>query len=535
MLRQIVADVSQPGRRLWGAATSEEESRAYLQSRLTSLFKLMFWSFSALLIVLWVLYSSYDWEIGPRNNAWVFATFGVGLSTMLFLWQGVLVRRKLTFDQLHVIDNIYSTGCGLAIGGAAVISYDYRPSAYTCLCYACFTVLTRALVVPSTGRRTAIASTLAFVPTTIGCGLLAFSPLGDPEVPGPMYFSGFLMCAVVAVLLSAGGSRIIYGLNRKLSAAQQLGQYRLERKINQGGMGQVYLAHHVLLRRPTAVKRMLPGAQNIERFEREVQHMSQLTHPNTVAVFDYGRSPDGEFYYAMEYLGGGIDLAELVRRYGAQPAARVVHVLTQVCGALQEAHDANLIHRDIKPANIILCQRGGMPDFAKVVDFGLVKDINPDSGASSQMILGTPAYIAPEAVLDPSTIGPAVDIYALGCVGYELLTGKRVFEAKTAVALCMQHTSAVPRPPSELVPVPGALEAIILRCLAKQPAERYSSASALAEALQALELDGWDQARARRWWRDREPPAEDRVEDVPREETMTVDLGHRDTEQVLPW
>src|SRR4029079_7147621 len=153
---------------------------------------------------------------------------------------------------------------------------------------------------------------------------------------------------------------------------QQLGSYKLGRKIGEGGHGAVYLAHHIMLRRPTAVKLLLPdrvGADNLERFEREVQHMSQLTHPNTVAVYDYGRSPEGHFYYAMEYLGGGIDLEHLVRNHGPQPNGRVAQILAQVCGALSEEHDNQIIHRDIEPANIIVCERGGMSDIAKVVDY----------------------------------------------------------------------------------------------------------------------------------------------------------------------
>jgi serine/threonine-protein kinase len=232
----------------------------------------------------------------------------------------------------------------------------------------------------------------------------------------------------------------------------------------------------------------------------------------------------------MEYLGG-LDLEQLVKRFGPLPAGRVVHILVQVCGALQEAHDAGLIHRDIKPANIILCERGGLPDVAKVVDFGLVKEITNDTGASTQVILGTPAYIAPEAVSDPGRIGPGVDLYALGAVGYYLVTGRRVFEAKTAIDMCIQHATQAPRRPSEVTTnyVPAELESILLRCLAKAPSERFPSASALAEALDALpKTADWNVVHARTWWTDfraraEVPPPSTTAETM----TITVDLGDR--------
>jgi serine/threonine-protein kinase len=283
----------------------------------------------------------------------------------------------------------------------------------------------------------------------------------------------------------------------------QLGQYTLDRKIGEGGNGAVYRAHHALLRRPTAIKLLLPdrvGAENLDRFEREVQNMSQLTHPNTVAVFDYGRSPDGVFYYAMEYLGG-IDLEHLVRSFGPQPSGRVVHILIQVCGALHEAHTAKLIHRDIKPANIILCERGTVLDVAKVVDFGLVKEIARDTAASTQVVLGTPAYVAPEAVTDPDHITHAVDLYALGAVGYFLVTGRRLFEGKTAIDVCIQHVTQPPRRPSEVAAIAPELEAILLKCLEKRPSDRYASAAQLADALEALpRANDWTKADAVAWW-----------------------------------
>jgi serine/threonine protein kinase len=298
-------------------------------------------------------------------------------------------------------------------------------------------------------------------------------------------------------------------------------------------MGAVYVAHHVLLRRETAVKLLLPekvGADALDRFEREVQHMSTLTHPNTVAVFDYGRS-DGQLYYAMEYLGGGINLSQLVRRFGPQPGARVAAILTQACGALQEAHDKGFIHRDVTPSNIILCERGGMPDFVKVVDFGLVKEITSDAGPTSAMVLGTPGYVAPEQVTNPSTIGPSSDIYALGAVGYYLLTGRKVFEALTAAHVIALHISDVPKRPSEVaaVHIDPALEEVIMGCLAKAPSDRPASAKALAARLRALPTiatGDWSEADAHAWWVEYRARAAVAVA-AEQTRTITVDLEQR--------
>jgi serine/threonine-protein kinase len=538
MLGPIVVQVAEPARSRrmirapWTHGTPEAESRAFLQERLALLMKLLFWCFIALMSFLAVAYSVYP--VAPEHQDLVWIAFGIGITGQAIMWRLVLLRRELTFEQLQIIDVVFTIAANTIIAVCAVIAFDKRASAYTCLLYTCWTVLTRALVVPSTGTRTAVVTAFAMLPMGVAGAILSQISTwpGPKDVPPAGLLVGYAQIATVAVLLSASGSRIIYGLRQRISAAQQLGQYTLRRKIGEGGMGAVYLANHVMLRRPTAVKLLPPGKlghETLVRFEREVQHMSQLTHPNTVAVFDYGRSPDGVFYYAMEYLGGGIDLENLVRKHGRQPAERVRQILMQVCGALQEAHDRGIIHRDIKPANIILCERGAMADVAKVVDFGLVKEITPDSGNSTQVILGTPAYVAPEAITDPTTIGASVDLYALGAVGYYLLAGKRVFEGKTAVDLCIQHVTK-PAPPlsSHGVAVPPALEQLIQRCLAKTPAERHGSAQALADELRDIgPLADWDDARATAWWKEFRPD-EVPAEPVAHTMTMTVDIGHRE-------
>jgi eukaryotic-like serine/threonine-protein kinase len=534
-----VANVAEPARSRrmvrvpWSRGASEEESRAYLQARLTLLFKLMFWCFVALMAFIWAAYRRYP-ELEPADNDWVYVCFVIGLAIMAVLWRAGLVRRKLAIDQLYAIDAFYAIGTSTIIATAAVVSHDQRPAVYTCLLYACFAMLTRALIVPSTGTRTAVVTALGSLPLAIGAVILAFiGKWPGKDISGPGFVAGFVQIQLVALALAAAGSHIIYGLRRQVTAAQQLGRYTLVRKIGAGGMGQVYLARHLMLRRPTAVKLLPPDRvrhEDWERFEREVQHLSQLTHPNTVAVFDYGHSPDGLFYYAMEYLGGGINLDQLVRRHGRQPAERVRQILIQICGSLQEAHELQIIHRDIKPANIILCERGAMPDIVKVVDFGLAKETSPERGTTAQVIVGTPGYVAPEALTDPASVGPASDLYAAGCVGYFLLTGRPVFAGKTAIDLCLQHVTKPPPRPSEVAgrELPRALEDLVLHCLAKAPAARPASALALADALAACgPFDDWDEARAVAWW-DAHRPREQLADAQAPTETMTIDIVHRE-------
>jgi len=300
---------------------------------------------------------------------------------------------------------------------------------------------------------------------------------------------------------------VIYGLRKEVHTAQRLGQYTLESKIGEGGMGAVYRARHAMLRRPTAVKLLLPDRtreEDLARFEREVQRTAELTHPNTITVFDYGCTHDGIFYYAMEYLEGA-SLAQVVEVGGAQPAERVVHVIQQVAGALHEAHGSGLIHRDIKPPNIILCERGGMLDVAKVVDFGLVKDQRGRSFSLTEAsaLTGTPLFISPEALTAPDRVDARSDLYSLGAVAYYLLTGQLVFDGNTVIEVCGHHLHSRPDPPSSRLPCPvhEALESLLLACLEKDPAKRPQSAAELQERLHATGLaSGWSQERARAWW-----------------------------------
>jgi predicted Ser/Thr protein kinase len=290
--------------------------------------------------------------------------------------------------------------------------------------------------------------------------------------------------------------------------AQQIGQYKLEQKIGAGGMGVVYKAHHAMLRRPTAVKMLDVDRVNeasIQRFEREVQITSQLNNPHTVAIYDYGRTPEGVFYYAMEFLDG-INLQSLVERYGPQPASRVIHILQQVCGSLYEAHSLGLVHRDIKPANIMLNRRGGEPDVAKVLDFGLVKALDDEKRASATQqgsLTGTPLYMSPEAIQLPTSVDARSDLYAVGAVGYFLLTGLPVFDADSVVDLCQKHVATPPVPPSERVhtPVPAELESALMACLEKSRAKRPQTARDLGLLIaRCPESIAWSIEEADAWW-----------------------------------
>jgi serine/threonine-protein kinase len=292
-----------------------------------------------------------------------------------------------------------------------------------------------------------------------------------------------------------------------------------------------------MMRRPTAIKLLRPEKaveSNRQRFEREVQLTARLTHPHTITIFDYGRTPEGVFYYAMELLDGA-SLEKVVAVAGGLAPARVVHVLYEVAGALVEAHDVGLIHRDIKPANIILCRQGGLHDFPKIVDFGLVKDLEPGGDAAltrADVIAGTPLYIAPEAITSPESVSPQSDLYSLGAVGYFGLTGQHVFDGRTLVEVCSHHLHTEPEPPSKRLnePVPSDLEALLLECLEKDPSRRPAGARELRRRLEACAaFGGWTEDDARAWWEANGPATAPAVTSVSDEDlTLTRRLDSPD-------
>jgi serine/threonine protein kinase len=305
------------------------------------------------------------------------------------------------------------------------------------------------------------------------------------------------------------GTHTINTLRTEAYEAKLLNQYRLGRKLGGGGMGEVYLAEHQLLKRPCAIKLIrhdLVGNQRIfARFEREVRATARLSHWNTIEIFDYGRNDDGAFYYVMEYLPG-LSLSDLVERYGPLPASRVIYLLRQACDALNEAHESGLIHRDIKPANLMAAYRGGHYDVVKLLDFGLVKTLAIDESihlSQEGTIPGSPLYMAPEQVMHTQRPDRTTDIYGLGAVAYFLLTGRPPFLGQTAMEVMVANARDPVTPPSQIqASVPPDLEAIVLCCLGKNPKDRYPDTPTLARALAACaDAPNWSPDHAADWWR----------------------------------
>ena len=356
---------------------------------------------------------------------------------------------------------------------------------------------------------------------------LTFMACRDCPVLGPhLEVIVFNMLVVLAVGAATAifGSYKVAELQKKAFEARMLGQYRLLKLLGSGGMGDVYLGEHMLLRRDCAIKTVRPDYAgdpiNLNRFEREVQAMATLTHWNTVEVYDYGHSEDGTFYYVMEYLDG-LTLQELVDRHGPLPAGRAIHFLRQIAGALREAHGIGLIHRDIKPSNVIICQRGGLWDVAKLLDFGLVQDVNVLSGdgklTMKGAVLGSPPYISPEQARGVEPADPRSDLYGLGGLAYFLLTGHPPFRRDSALELMAAHLhEAVPPPHLERPEIPEDLEAVVLKCLRKNPADRFSDITAVDRALAACsDADDWSAEQAAAWWKEREAVRVHAPEDAP--------------------
>ena len=566
MLSSVMATTRRRRLRRWvslfgfdSAPGTAEETREFMQRRLSLFFGVMaafggiFCVVSLTMTITWFRSHVVGWFLNPMRMLHLAMTASC---IACFVYTRPRWRRSLVaLGNMDAIGSIILVGAtsGMLVGIPAIS----RPEIEFVLIVTIMLVA-RAAIVPSTPWRTFVigavgigvldaAATYVHVRhaaevARLGVHIVTPEGITMPLVPPPKVIALIgLVWGVVSVGISTLISRVIYGLHKKIEEVAQLGQYRLDEKIGEGGMGMVYRASHAMLRRPTAIKLLLPekaGEGALVRFEREVQNTAKLTHPNTIAIYDFGRTPEGIFYYAMEYLDG-FDLEKLVGLDGPQPAARVVHVLKQVAAALSEAHRAGLIHRDIKPANVILCDRGGLADFAKVVDFGLVKDVSrggaADTTASGAVITGTPLYMSPESIVTPDKIDGRSDLYAVGAVAYFMLTGVPVFEAPTLLEVCARHLHGEVVPPSQRAhrAIPRALEQIVLACLEKSPDARPATADALYEALHAADGDPWTQRHATEWWTAHGDRLRARrsgtVTTSPFEKTVGVDLARRDT------
>ncbi len=368
------------------------------------------------------------------------------------------------------------------------------------------------MFIPNTWRRAAAVVAAMLAATVLSPLALAILHPGVFRFVAPLLTFETASENILMLVIGAGvtvyATHIIYTLRVEAFEARQLNQYRVQNQIGAGGMGVVFLAEHQLLKRPCAIKLIAPDRAGdpaaLARFEREVRTTAKLSHPNTVEIYDYGRTDDGTFYYVMELLNG-LSLADLVARHGPLPPGRAIFLLRQVCSALSEAHLAGLVHRDLKPANIFAARRGHLHDFVKLLDFGLVLPPPEASAAEPSregLIAGSPQYMAPEQTTGDARPDARTDLYGLGAVAYFLLTGRPPFSASTAMGVMIAVARDPVDPPSRFRPgVPADLERIVLRCLAKAPADRYPDADTLDRELAACAAaNDWDFARAASWW-----------------------------------
>ncbi len=379
---------------------------------------------------------------------------------------------------------------------------------------ACLWIMTFPFV-PSSPRR---AAATAYLAASMGpAGLLISSAVRHRGLPPIEQAVVLFLPNYLAASFAVAAALVIYRLATDVAHARRLGGYELVRRLGEGGMGEVWLARHRALVRPAAIKLMraeVLGGSISElhaiqrRFRREVQATADLESPHTIEIYDFGAAGDGRLYYVMELLRG-LDAEALVRRFGPVPAERAVHLLRQACASLAEAHERGLVHRDVKPSNLHVCVLGLEYDFVKILDFGLVKHQRATSAHVSLdgMIVGTPAYLSPEAAAGDPVLAPS-DLYALGCVAFWLLTGRTVFGEKIPVLMVADHLRTAPEPPSMVsrLPIPPELDALVLACLAKDPAARPASAMSLSDRLAAIPFPNpWTPERARAWWIDNVP------------------------------
>jgi serine/threonine-protein kinase len=471
-------------------------------------------------------------EILSSTNS-VIAAVSVALGLLVF----VLSRNaNIAAKQILNLGLVFEVAgaLGIAMSEFWGIFPDWSPqlflTSYYGIPWECVWIIGFPLLAPNTPNKTLVASLAAASagPLTV-LASWTFGP-GVPDVP-LYFFAGYFLfttylCAGIAYLISLN----ILKFGARLSRAREVGAYSLIELLGEGGMGEVWAGSHRMLARPAAVKLIRPellGASEksreiaVKRFEREAKATAALTCCHTVAVYDFGITEDGAFFYVMEMLNG-LSLEALVKRFGPVRAARTCHFLHQICNSLSEAHENGLIHRDIKPANVFACRLGTAHDFVKVLDFGLVKAARPvDSQpqlTGEGIAAGTPAYMAPEMALEKADVDERADIYSVGCVAYWLLTGQQVFEADSPVATIVEHVQSAPVPPSQRteLEIPAALDELVMACLEKDPADRPQSAGAIIERLcSCVDGDAWDAGAAEDWWRVHLPEHVARMPELP--------------------
>ena len=445
-----------------------------------------------------------------RETAHVANVFGVAASLVLWWAAG---SRRVSPSRLLTLGLGYEVLVCFNIAIATLWGHYREIGFLPNLTWVPVVVILFPTLLPGPPRKMLVGSIAAASTVPIALVLLDVS---GRVVADPNSYQSAVMASAFAVLFAYISARVVYGLGREVAAARRAGSYQLEELLGQGGMGEVWRARHRMLARPAAIKLIKQDVNGgtdqriatdaVQRFEREAQAIASLRSPHTVELFDFGTADNGAFYFAMELLDG-LDADTLVQRFGPVPAERAIHLLTQVCHSLSEAHSRGLVHRDIKPANVFVCRYGEELDFVKVLDFGIVKESQGEHGdpglTNADAIQGTPAFLAPEQALGTADLDGRCDIYATGCLAYWLLTAQHVFTADTPVALLVHHVQTAPAPPSvrtELA-IPAALDEIVLACLAKDPANRPQTARELARRLGTVELKAeWTEEKARAWW-----------------------------------
>lgn len=450
----------------------------------------------------------YMQEHWPVPGAY-FASAGVLLSLVMLVLASRLSHRPVLLLDIGLVFMVLTSA--IIAGWNQWIPVEGRTG--PTISWICIIILVYPTIAPNTPGKILAAGLAAASMDPLG--VLFASMRGIPvSATGFELFTAFwpnYLCAFLAML----PAQIIGRLGRQVRKARELGSYRLLNVIGKGGMGEVYRAEHRLLARPAAIKLIRPDllgtsreAQvTLSRFRREAEVVATLRSPHTIELYDFGVTDEGSFYFVMELLEG-MDLESLVKRFGPLPAERAVYLTIQACHSLAEAHQRGMIHRDIKPSNIYTCRMGLEVDFVKVLDFGLVKaerlpgrDVTHLT--SPNLTTGTPAFMAPEMIEEGGSVDPRIDIYAIGCVIYWMLTGSLVFDAVNAVAMMMKHVNDTPDPPSSRSEqhVPPELDAIVMACLAKKSDDRPHDAVELARQLAACPLpEPWTEQRAARWW-----------------------------------